>query len=192
MSGAAVRTIRLAPRALTPALAKDLEARGLLTWIRHSPLAERRGMTRDWIKGPDFPAGIHGFHSVSISYTEIYLASHPKGQDEIVFLWNSEKLAGALYFVFALEQREAYVKKLAAGAVGPKDYCVVRAPMNDPRFAGFRVHAGTVHCEVTDTRGPKVISPSFFVLEPRKLVVSRTDEPRFGIRLELAAGRRKE
>ena len=62
-----LRIITLQARELTPAVARLLESRGLVSFIRHSPLAARRGMTRDWMKGPDFDASSHGFHSVTVS-----------------------------------------------------------------------------------------------------------------------------
>jgi hypothetical protein len=186
MKTTGLRSIRLTPRTLTPALARTLESRGLVTFLRHSPTSERRGMTRDWMKGPDFDARIHGFHSVTVSFIDIFLSSHPKGQDEIVFLADSEKKARPLFFVFALDTRETYLRKLSAGKVTAKDYRVFRAPMNDPSFLGFTVHAGTVHCELTDRRGPREIYPSFFVLEPRALSVNHTKEESHGVHLSLA------
>jgi len=186
MSQPTLREIRLKPRRLTPALARLLESRGLVSFVRHPGLSTRRGMTRDWIKGPDFDASIHGFHSVTVSYTDIFLSSHPPGQDEIVFLWDAEKSARPLFFVFALDTRERYLKKLASGALLARDYCAFRAPMNDPSFIGFTVHAGAVHCELTDRRGPREIYPSFFVLEPRRLSVNYTRESGHGVALKLA------
>jgi hypothetical protein len=186
MKEAAVRKITLKARQLTPAVARLLEKRGLVTFIRHPDLAARRGMSRDWMKGPDFPASIHGFHSVTVSYTGIFLSSHPKGQEEIVFLLDAETRAQPLFFVFAFDQRDRYLARLEKGTVAAKDYLVFRAPMNDPRFPGFIVHGGTVHCELTDRRGPRSVYPSFFVLEPRKLIVNHTREPDHGVSLVLA------
>jgi hypothetical protein len=186
MSNAGERLIGLKARQLTPSVARLLEDRGLVSFIRHPHLAVRRGMRRDWMKGPDFPAYIHGFHSVTVSYTGIFLSSHPKGQDEIVFLWDAEKKVQPLFFVFALDSRERYLSKLKKGRVTAKDYVVFRAPMNDPRFPGFIVHSGTVHCELTDRRSPRSVYPSFFVLEPRKLSVDHTREAGHGVSLALA------
>lgn len=181
-----MRDIRLRARALTPAIARAMEAGGLVSWVRHPGLDVRRGLRRDWIKGPDFPAATHGFHSVTVTYTDIFLASHPEGQDEIVFLWDAEPRARPLYFVFARHRLARYAKRLAAGNVSAREYLALRIPMNDPRWSAFRVHAGTVHCELTDRRGPRLVYPSFFVLEPVRLSVRRTDEARHGVRLVLA------
>ena len=186
MRDTVLRIVTLKARELTPAVARLLESRGLVSFIRHADLSKRRGMSRDWMKGPDFNASIHGFHSVTVSFTEIFLSSHPKGQDEIVFLLDAEKKSQPLFFVFALQQRERYLEKLRAGAVGPKDYLVFRAPMNDPRFPAFTVHSGTVHCELTDRRSARSVYPSFFVLEPRKLSVNHTREADHGVSLLLA------
>jgi hypothetical protein len=186
MSNTLVRQIRLKARQLTPALARQLESRSLVTFIRHPGLSVRRGMSRDWMKGPDFPASLHGFHSVTVSFTGIFLSSHPKGQEEIVFLLDPEKGSQPLFFVFALDRREQYLGGLKKGTIGARDYLVFRAPMNDPRFACFIVHSGTVHCELTDRRGPRSVYPSFFVLEPRKLTVDHTREADYGVDLVLA------
>ena len=179
-------TLSLRPRALSPSIARTLEEKGLVTFIRHPGLAVRRGLTKDWIKGEDFPASLHGFHSVSVTYTDIFLSSHPKGQDEIVFVWDAERAARPLFFVFALDTRDAYLRKLKAGTLTAGDYVAFRAPVNDPRLSSFVVHSGTVHCELTDRRGPRVVAPSFFVLEPRKLSVRYTEEKRHGLQLALA------
>jgi hypothetical protein len=182
-----MRDIRLKPRNLTPAIAREMEERGLVSWVRHPGLEVRRGMTRDFTKGPDFPAAVHGFHSVTVTFTDIFLASHPKGQEEIVFLWDAEPRARPLYFVFARDRLDRYAKLLAAGMVAPSDYLALRIPLNDPRWSAFQVHAGTVHCELTDRHGPRLVYPSFFVLEPVRLSVRRTDEARYGVRLVLAS-----
>ena len=181
-----MKTISLRPRALTPSVARLIEGRGLVTFISHPGLAVRRGLKKDWIKGEDFPARIHGFHSVTVTYTEIFLSSHPEGQDEIVFVWDAERSAQPLYFVFSLHKRVDYLSKLKAGTLTAKDYVVFRAPVNDPRLSAFIVHHGTVHCELTDRRGPRLVAPSFFVLEPRKLSVNYTEEAKHGVRLVLA------
>jgi hypothetical protein len=185
MSGTVARRIDLKARKLTPTLARLLESRGLVTFIRHPELTVRRGMSRDWMKGPDFPAFIHGFHSVTVSFIDIFLSSHPKGQDEIVFFLDAEKKSQPLFFVLALEQRERYLEKLKKGTVTAKDYVVFHAPMNDPRFPAFIMHSGTVHCELTDRRGSRSVYPSFFVLEPRKLSVNHTREADHGVSLAL-------
>ncbi len=181
-----MRDIRIRARALTPAVAKLLEHKGLISFIRHPGLGVRRGLKRDWYKGADFPARIHGFHSVTVTYTDIFLSSHPEGQDEIVFAWDAERKARPLYFVFSLHKRKRYLALLAAGKISAADYVAFLTPMNDPRFSSFIVFHDTVHCELTDRRGSRLVYPSFFVLEPRKLSVNYTREERYGVRPVLA------
>jgi hypothetical protein len=154
--------------------------------VHHPDASLRRGLKADYHKGEDFPASIHGFHSVTITYTDIFLSSHPQGQDEIVFLWDAGRNVKPLYFVFALHKREDYLNRLAGGRIGPADYRALLIPLNDPRYSSFVVHHGTVHCELTDRTSPGTLAPSFFVLEPRKLSVRYTEEKKHGVELVLA------
>jgi len=185
-----MKEIALVPRPLTAAVAREMEERKLVSFLRHPSDAVRRSLAKDFLKGRDFPAPIHGFHSVTITYTDIYLASHPRGQDEIVYNWDDSRRTRPLFFIFALLARDRYLKRLKAGRVDASDYLALRAPMNDPRFGSFVVWHGTVHCECTAAGGRALPYPSFFVLEPRKLVVARTEEEANGVKLVL--GRRGE
>ena len=182
-----MREIRLVPDKCTPELATMLEGRGLISFIHHAPHAARISIKEDYIKGEDFPANTHGFHSVTITYTDIFLSSHPEGEDEIVFLWDESAEARPLYFVFALDKRERYVEKLISGDLDASDYVAVRFPVNDPRYSSFVVWHGTVHCELTDSVSPGTMAPSFFVLEPGNLTVDYTEETSRGIKLLLGA-----
>ncbi len=180
-----MRQIVVKPRVLTPSLAREMEERKLVTFIRHPPETIRSTLKRDYFKGKDFSAATHVFHSVTITYTDIFLASHPEGQDEIVFNWDVARSTKPLYYAFALKKREAYLSLLKSGKVKASDYLVIEAPMNDPRFSAFHVWHGTVHCECTsDGRGRRLF-PSFFVLEPKKLIVNRTEEESQGVKLVL-------
>lgn len=180
-----MKQIILRPRVLTPGLARELEEKKLVSFIRHPSDAIRASLRKDYYKGADFSAATHVFRSVTITYQDIFLASHPDGQDEIVFNWDVARRARPLYYVFALKKRDKYVPLLKAGKVRPSDYVVVQAPMNDPRFSAFHVWHGTVHCECTSNGRKNQLFPSFFVLEPRKLVVNRTEEEREGVKLVL-------
>ncbi len=180
-----MKEIVIPPRKLTPSLAAELEKMKLVTFIHHPADAIRRSLTKDYMKGPDFPATIHGFHSVTISYTDIYLASHPRGQDEIVFNWDGARGARPLYYVFARWKRDRYLARLAAAKVEASDYVAFQAPMNDPRFSAFVVWQGAVHCECTRPARNGKPCPSFYVLEPRRLVVRRTEEDTYGVKLVL-------
>ncbi len=180
-----MKEIVITPRKLTPALAGELEEMRLVSFIRHHDEKERGALSKDYMKGPDFPATIHGFHSVTISYTDIHLASHPRGQDEIVFNWDSVRRTRPLFYVFARQKRDSYLKRLSAGRVEASDYVAFQAPMNDPRFSAFVVWQGAVHCECTRPARNGTPCPSFYVLEPRRLVVKRTEEDSYGVRLVL-------
>ncbi len=180
-----MREILIRPRELGPGEAQSLEELGLIRFLRHPDLSVRRGLARDYFKGEDFRAEGKGFHSVTITYTEIFLSSHPEGQDEIVFMWDSEARARPLFFVFALHPREEYVRRLEAGSLRAEDYLALRVPYNDPLLSSFIVRCGTVHCELTDLRSPEAIYPSFFVLEPVALQVRYTEESRHGLKLKL-------
>lgn len=180
-----MREIVVSPLKLTPALARELEAMKLVSFVHHPDDAVREALAKDYMKGPDFPATIHGFHSVTISYTDIHLASHPSGQDEIVFNWDNARRARPLYYVFAKLKRERYLARLGTGKVETSDYIAFRAPMNDPRFSAFVVWQETVHCECTRAAASGAPCPSFFVLEPRRLVVKRTEEEDHGVKLVL-------
>lgn len=179
-----MKEIVLAPQKLTPSLAAEMEKSKLVSFIRHPDAAVRAALDKDFMKGPDFKAATHGFHSVTITYTDIFLASHPRGQDEIVFNWDGARGARPLYYIFAKLPRQQYMERLRSGSVGASDYIAVRAPMNDPLFSAFVVWHGTVHCECTAGR-KGLPSPSFFVLEPRGLIVKRTEEEKHGVKLVL-------
>jgi hypothetical protein len=183
-----MKEIVVKPRQMGVAEAWILEEHGLVTFVRHPDGALRAGLKADYHKGDNFPATTHGFHSVTITYTDIFLASHPEGQDEIVFLWDAEKNAKPLYFIFALLKRQQYLEKLLAGKLTTDDYLALRPPMNDPLWSSFAVLHGTVHCECTDGWSRGTLAPSFFVLEPLALDVRRTDESAHGVRLVLGRG----
>jgi hypothetical protein len=178
-----MREIVLRPRTVTPALARQMEEHKLVSFLAHPPDAARAALDKDYLKGGDFPAAAHGFHSVTITYRDVFLASHPDDQDEIVFNWDPSKRSKPLFYVFALVKRDAYLSKLKAGRVAASDYLAIRAPMNDPRFSTFAIWHGTVHCECTDPDDKAKLFPSFFVLEPRSLTVTRTEEMKNGVRL---------
>jgi hypothetical protein len=180
-----MREILVRPRELGPAEARSLEEKGLVRFLRHPEPSIRRGLARDYFKGEDFPADGKGFHSVTITYTEILLSSHPEGQDEIVFMWDGEAQARPLFFVFALYRREEYLPRLESGSLAAEDYLALRVPYNDPLWSSFVVPSGTVHCELTDRRSPEAIYPSFFVLEPVALQVRYTEEACHGLKLKL-------
>jgi hypothetical protein len=178
-----MKEIVLTPRTVTPALAREMEENKLVSFLAHPPDAVRAALASDYMKGSDFPARTHGFHSVTITYGDVFLASHPKGQDEIVFNWDSSKRSKPLFYVFALGKRDRYLSKLKSGRLTASDYLAIRAPMNDPRFSIFAIWNGTVHCECTDPDDRAKPYPSFFVLEPRGLTVTRTEEMKNGVRL---------
>jgi hypothetical protein len=180
-----MRQIILKPRILTPSLAREMEKRKLVSFIHHPSESIRARLTKDYYKGADFRAASHVFHSVTITYTDIFLASHPDGQDEIVFNWDDARRTRPLYYAFALTKRDAYLSLLRSGKVEASDYLVIQAPMNDPRFSAFYVWHGTVHCECTSHGRSGQLFPSFFVLEPKKLVVKRTEEEKEGVKLVL-------
>jgi hypothetical protein len=180
-----MKELVLQARPLGEAEARTLEERGLVSFLRHPDPSVRRGLASDYFKGPDFRADKKGFHSVTITYTEIFLSSHPKGQDEIVFMWDALGDFRPLFFVFALDKREGYLRKLKAGGVAADDYLALRVPYNDPRYSSFIVRPETVHCELTDRRGPAEVYPSFFVLEPTALKVQHTEETKHGVQLRL-------
>jgi hypothetical protein len=178
-----MREFVLKPRPLTPALAREMEENKLVSFLAHPPDGVRAVLAKDYLKGSDFAAQTHVFHSVTITYRDIFLASHPAGQDEIVFNWDPSKRSKPLFFVFALGKRDRYLSKLKSGRLTASDYLAIRAPMNDPRFGVFAIWHGTVHCECTDPDDRAKLYPSFFVLEPRALTVTRTEEMKNGVRL---------
>jgi len=163
-----------------------LASRGLVHFLRHPGTKLRNRLHQDFYKEGDFPARFHSLHSVTITYTEIRLAYHPRGFDEIVMLWDPEPRVKPLYFVFSLLQAEEYLKKLDEGTVTSEDYLAFRAPMNHPQWGAFIVWNRTVHCELTNSVGD-FLFPSFYVLEPDPLEVVRTEEHRYGLQLSLSS-----
>ena len=180
-----MREIILTPRVLTPSLAREMEERKLVSFLRHPPDPLRARLVKDYHKGADFPAATHVFHSVTITYTDIFLAAHPDDQDEIVFNWDPARRTRPLYYAFALKKKDPYLSLLHSGRVRASDYLVIQAPMNDPRFSAFHIWNGTVHCECTSPLRRGLLAPSFFVLEPKKLIVNRTEEEQEGVKLVL-------
>ena len=180
-----MKELQLKVQTLTPAIAQELEQLRLISFLHHPPAASRRILTKGYIKGDNFPAAIHGFHSVTIAHTDILLSSHPPGQDEIVFLWEYEAEVKPLYFVFAKHKRTSYLKALGRQELTPADFVALRPPLNDPQWSNFIVWNGTVHCELTDALPPQKMAPSFYVLEPLDLSVQYTEEHTYGLHLSL-------
>jgi hypothetical protein len=181
-----MKELQLPARRLTADIARELEELKLISFIHHPDRKQRAELKADFMKGENFPATTHGFHSVTITYTDIFLSAHPPGQDEIVFLWEHEEQVKPLYFVFAGRKREQYLRALEQGKLVSGDFFALRMPFNDPRWSSFIVWDGTVHCELTDTVSPGSIPPSFYVLEPLELKVQYTEEQKHGLRLKLA------
>lgn len=180
-----MKTLTLHPREMDEVTARLLEEKELIRFIRHPSPDLRMNLKEDFYKGEDFSATFHSFHSVTITYTDIYLASHPMGYNEIVMMWDPIAQARPLYFVFSLWKRNEYLEKLIAGEMSEDDYIALRVPYNHPRYSSFIVWNGTVHCELTDRHHQELPNPSFFVLEPDPLLIARTDEPAYGIQLTL-------
>ena len=181
-----MRNITLRPREMNEKTARLLEEKGLITFIRHPSLEFRQNLKENFYKGEDFNATFHSFHSVTITYTDIFLASHPSGYNEIVMMWDSLAKARPLYFVFSLWKKNDYLYKLYTGNVNEDDYIALRIPYNHPQYSSFIVWNETVHCELTDRYHQELPNPSFFVLEPNPLQITRTDEFAYGIHLTLA------
>jgi len=180
-----MNVLTLKAQKFRPEIGDELSRRNLISFIAHPEEGIRSSLKNSFYKGADFSAARHGFHSVTISYTEIMLSSHPEGQDEIVFLWDNAKDAKPLYFVFALDKRPTYCAKLKSGNLTTEDYVAVCFPYNDPRFSSFVIWHDTVHCELTDGGSDRMLYPSFFVLEPQSLIVSYTEEKKKGVELAL-------
>ena len=119
-----MREIVLFPRQFTFSLARELEERKLVSFISHPNEAIRGSLAKNYLKSQDFPMKTCGFHSVTITHTEIHLASHSRGQDEIVFNWDDSRQALPLYFVFARHKRDRYLNSLTSGKVAALDYIV--------------------------------------------------------------------
>lgn len=179
-----MRQIYIPVRKMTPKVATTLESRGLVRFLRHPGLELRSQLQDNFYKGEDFPAHIHSLHSVTITYTDIHLAYHPEGFDEIVMLWDPEPRVKPLYFVFSLWQAKEYLVKLRENALSVDDYLAFRAPINHPRWSAFIIWNTTIHCELT-AKGEHCPFPSFYVLEPNPLAVIRTEEFQYGLRLSL-------
>ena len=157
--GKGMNEIILKPRTVTAALAREMEEHKLVSFLAHPADGVRAALIKDYLKGADFPAQTHVFHSVTITYRDVFLASHPAGQDEIVFNWDAAKRSKPLFYVFALCKRQEYLSKLKSGRLDASDYLAIRAPMNDPRFGIFAIWHGTVHCECTDPDNPAETVP---------------------------------
>ena len=149
-----MKELILPARKLTPDIAQELEELKLISFVRHPDRKQRAELKADFMKGDNFPATTHGFHSVTITYTDVFLSSHPPGQDEIVFLWENEQQVRPLYFVFARQKRDQYVRALEKGKLASEDFFALRMPFNDPSWSSFAVWNGAVHCELTDSVSP--------------------------------------
>jgi len=169
----------------TPEIAQKLEDLNLISFIHHPETLLRETLQDPFYKGENFQADKHGFHSVTITYTEIFPAYHPYGENEIVMMWDPVIQFRPLYFVFALFKKDEYLDRLQVGKISTEDYVAIRAPYNDPTYSSFMVWNETVHCELTDNSNPDLPYPSFFVLEPDPLTVHSTEEEKAGIRLKL-------
>jgi hypothetical protein len=180
-----MKDLVLHPCDMNEEIAKLLEEKNLTSFIKHPDEKLRKELKNDFYKGEDFSATFHSFHSVTINYTDIYLASHPKGYNEVVMIWDSLKEIRPLYFVFSLYKRDEYMNKLTNREISADDYIVVKFPYNNPRYSSFIIWNETVHCELTDRYHQNLPNPSFFVLEPSPLLISRTDEAAYGTHLVL-------
>jgi len=180
-----MKEILIQAQDFTPEIAQKLEDLNLISFIHHPETSLRETLQDPFYKGENFRADKHGFHSVTITYTDIFPAYHPKGENEIVMMWDPAEEFRPLYFVFALHKKNEYLNRLESGKISAEDYVAIRVPYNDPEYSSFIVWNETVHCELTNSRNPDLTYPSFFVLEPDPLTVHSTEEEKAGIRLKL-------
>ena len=180
-----MKNISLRPQNLDERTSRLLEERELVHFIRHPSEQFRKGLKVNFYKGENFIANFHSFHSVTITYTDIFLAYHPKGCNEIVMLWDSLTRTQPLYFVFSLWKNNEYLKRLSIQYLSEEDYIVLRFPFNDPQYSSFIIWSETVHCELTDQYHQDLANPSFFVLEPDPLQIIQTNELNYGVQLVL-------
>jgi hypothetical protein len=180
-----MKNIVLQAQNFSPEIGQKLEELNLISFIHHPETSLRETLQEPFYQGENFQADKHGFHSVTITYTEIFPAYHPYGENEIVMMWDPVQQHRPLYFVFALHKKDEYLDRLCAGKISEEDYVAIRVPYNDPQYSSFIVWNETVHCELTDNGNPGWPYPSFFVLEPDPLTVHSTEEKKAGIHLKL-------
>lgn len=180
-----MKDIVLQAQNFSPEIGQKLEELGVISFIRHPETSLRETLQDPFYKGENFRADKHGFHSVTITYTGIFPAYHPDGENEIVMMWDPVPQHRPLYFVFALHKKDEYLDRLRVGKISTEDYVAIRVPYNDPQYSSFIVWNETVHCELTDNSHPEWPYPSFLVLEPDPLTVHSTEEKKAGINLKL-------
>lgn len=179
------RTIKLKPRAVTPALLAGLERRGLLRPFRATrrALGAGRGACEvDEAYSASARYGGHRLICVGKNVSEIRLEAHPESEDFLILNPGRLKFK-PLFLVVALRRAPELERLASSGRLSAADFLAMRLRYDDPGVCAFTMVRGTPHCELT-ADGPGR-APVFFVTEPARLGSS---SPRLrGFGLELSA-----
>jgi hypothetical protein len=172
-----MKTLRLKPITMTPAILRGLEKRGLVLAFKPTPgsLRVKEGgcvVDKVYSTAPRF--GTHKLICVGKNETTIGLTTHPDNEDFFVINPGKHRFK-PLFLIVGLDTPGNLARKAKAGRLTAEDVLALRLKYDDPATCAFTMLKDTPHCEVT-LPGPGK-APVFFVTEPADFAMSRVPLP---------------
>jgi hypothetical protein len=167
--------IELEPKQMTPELMKDLEKRGLIIRLcpgNHSTDPGRNESKSAVIYASDAKYGPHKLIVATINALEPYpnFGTHDDNEE---FILVGDPTAKPIHLIVALNKKGVLEEKIQNHTLSDDDFVALRIKYNDPEVSFFTMLKDVPHGEVT-IDGPGKPG-SFYVTEPRDLVILSTD-----------------
>lgn len=167
-----MKTLKLKPVTMTPAVLRRLEKRGLVAAFKPTPasLRVKEGdcvVDKVYSTAPRF--GTHKLICIGKNETAIGLTTHPDNEDFFVINPGGHKFK-PLFLIVGLDTPRNLEKKAKAGRLGGRDVMALRLRYDRPETCAFTMLKDTPHCEVTLPGKGK--APVFFVTEPNDFAMS--------------------
>ena len=170
-----IRIIELSPQPMTVDLMQDLERRDLIIRLcpgNHSAKPNWNESKSEVIYTSDPQYGPHKLIVASINTLDPYpyFGTHDDNEE---FILVGDPATKPIYLIIALHKKYELEKKIRERMLSPDDFVTLRIKFNDPEVSFFTMLKDVAHGEVTiDQPGTP---GSFYVTEPRDVVILRTD-----------------
>jgi hypothetical protein len=167
--------IELEPKEMTEDLMKDLEKRGLIIRLspgNHFACPGRNESKSKIIYSSDDKFGPHKLIVATINALEPYpyFGTHDDNEE---FILVGDPTTKPIYLIVALIKRVGLEEKIHNHTLSNSDFITLRIKYNDPEVSFFTMLKDVPHGEVT-IDGPGTPG-SFYVTEPRDIVIKSTD-----------------
>lgn len=175
--------IDLQPVEMTPEVMQVLEDRGLIIRLhpgKHAAAVGRNQSNSAVIYASEDRYGPHKLIVATINALEPFpnFGTHDDNEE---FLLIGDPGTKPVYLIVGLEKKAELEKKIATGTLSAGDFVALHLRYNDPYVSFFTMLKDVPHGEVT-VDGPGVPG-SFYVTEPRDIVILSTDFGEYQVRV---------